>query len=228
MNKIVVTTSITGGYDPLFDPIVVPPGVDFVCFTDTPDVYSKRKVWQIRKITEPDRDPVRTARKYKILLHRYLPEYEYSIRIDGNYIWKGADATLGLKMYLQDVNAAFYKHPQRHCVYSEGNYCMRARKDDAVIIQKHLAQYHKEGYPKAAGLLATGMIWRKHNEPDMVSFQNEWWRHVRLGSRRDQISLKRVLDKLSVKHFVIVDRSVRNNEFVNFSNIHRLRKEVTQ
>jgi len=35
MNKIVCYTAITGNYDRLLDPLVVPSNIDFICFTDS-------------------------------------------------------------------------------------------------------------------------------------------------------------------------------------------------
>ena len=48
MNKKVVYTCITGGYDNLIDPSYVTEGYDYVCFTDNLEL--KSKVWEIRPL----------------------------------------------------------------------------------------------------------------------------------------------------------------------------------
>ena len=78
--------AIIGGYDTLNEPLVKPDGVDFVCFTDR-DMESE--TWEIRKVTPLYEDNTRTARKYKVLPHRWFSDYDVSIWLDGNKIIQG-------------------------------------------------------------------------------------------------------------------------------------------
>ena len=80
--RVVVYTAIIGGYDTLNEPLVKPDGVDFVCFTDR---EMESETWEIRKVTPLYDDNTRTARKYKVLPHRWFPEYDYAIWQDGNF-----------------------------------------------------------------------------------------------------------------------------------------------
>ena len=80
--KIAIYTSIFGGYDNLHEDQIQMDGVDYICFTDS-DI--KSDVWNIVKSTPIYNDPNRNAKKYKILPHRYLSEYDYSVWIDGNF-----------------------------------------------------------------------------------------------------------------------------------------------
>ena len=84
MNKIVIYTAIFGGKDKLLEPEFVPEGCDFVCFTDTTNL--KSSIWQIRQEKASSDDPVRSAKLFKILPHRFLGEYEYSVWVDGNIL----------------------------------------------------------------------------------------------------------------------------------------------
>src|ERR1043165_9105378 len=86
MPKTVVYTAIYGGKDVLIEPAVVPPDCDFVCFTDS-DLHSK--TWNIRNVPASSTDPVRSAKVFKVLPHRYFPEYDYSVWIDGNILLRG-------------------------------------------------------------------------------------------------------------------------------------------
>ena len=66
--RIVVYTSIFGGYDNLIDDQLQMEGVDYICFTDR-DI--KSDTWDVRKSTAVYSDPTRNARKYKVLPHRW-------------------------------------------------------------------------------------------------------------------------------------------------------------
>jgi hypothetical protein len=73
--KKILYTTIFGGYDDITTP-KLPRDWDWKCFTEKNSIplYS---------------DNTRNAKKFKILPHRYLQDYEYSIFIDGNYVaWK--------------------------------------------------------------------------------------------------------------------------------------------
>ena len=41
MNRFVVYTAIFNNYDWLKDPVVVPKGIDFICYTDSDKVYEE-------------------------------------------------------------------------------------------------------------------------------------------------------------------------------------------
>ena len=81
MNNKVIYTTIFGGYDNLVEPYFVPDGWDFVCFTDD-DIESD--VWKMVKVKTFYDDNTRNAKQFKVLPHRHLSEYDYSIFIDGN------------------------------------------------------------------------------------------------------------------------------------------------
>jgi len=70
-------------------------------------------------------DNTRNAKRFKILPHRYLQDYEYSIFIDGNMKVIGNIDEL-VDKYLSDSNVAFFSHSQnkldpRNCIYDEYN-----------------------------------------------------------------------------------------------------------
>ena len=79
--RIAIYTSIFGGYDDLIDDQFQMDGVDYICFTDR-DI--KSKTWKVVKSTPIYNDSNRNAKKYKVLPHRYLKDYDWSIWVDGN------------------------------------------------------------------------------------------------------------------------------------------------
>ena len=81
--RIAVYTSIFGKYDILHENQFQMDGVDYLCFTDE---NLQSDTWDIIKSTPIYDDPNRNAKKYKILPHRYLKNYDYSVWIDGNIL----------------------------------------------------------------------------------------------------------------------------------------------
>ena len=231
--KKVIYTSIFGGYDILKDPIFLPKGYDFVAFTD---IDLESSVWEIRKKPTIYTDNTRNAKKYKILPHRFLSNYDISIYIDGNYVIKN-DVNELVEQFLQNTNASFYDHNQqplydkRNCIYQEaeaifnfGNINMKKNpqkgflnfKDDPRVIEKQIKKYHSEGYPSNNGLINGGIILRKHNENDCIKVMENWWEEIKYNSKRDQLSFNYVAWKNNF-NFSYLEGHDRTNYYFNFS-----------
>lgn len=83
--KICVYTCITGSYDNLKEPIATEPNIDYVLFTDNISMFEREKIWRVKSIPEElsHLDKVRQQRLIKILSHKFLPEYDLVLWIDG-------------------------------------------------------------------------------------------------------------------------------------------------
>ena len=222
MNKKVIYTTIFGGYDELTEPHFVPDGWDFICFTDT-DLKSKN--WKIVKTTPFYNDNTRNAKQYKVLPHRHLSDYEYSIFIDGNMTIRNNPDEL-ISNYLSNSNVAFFDHNKnlldpRDCIYKEaeiifefgrrnGNY-----KDNPELIKSQMEKYISEGYPKDNGLITGMIIIRKHNEKDCVKVMEDWWTEIKYHSRRDQLSFNYVAWKNNTNFNYLPGDSRDNKWFVS-------------
>lgn len=197
-NKIVVYTAILGDYDNLKNEEVKIPGCDFICFTD--DHNLKSNLFNILLCKRMYSDPTRDNRLYKILPHKFLKNYEYSLYIDGSVLVKTKNIIGLVKKYLKYSNLAVFSHPERDCIYDEAVACIKAKKDDKCIIEKQMGKYKKERYPKHNGLTENTVILRRHNAPDVVSFSEEWWKEVNDFSKRDQLSFNYVVWKNSFNY----------------------------
>lgn len=229
-NNKVIYTAIIGGYDVLVEPTFKPEGWDFVCFSDR-DLKSDN--WDIRYTPALYSDNTRTARKHKLLTHRYLPEYEYSFWIDGNIRVVG-DVN-ELLPNIDDCNYATYNHNQnaldpRDCIYEEarvilefgeinmgktpekgmGNY-----KDNPDLIKKQMGIFRNDGYPKNNGLVVQMEVLRKHNEDDIVHSMENHWKFLKYNSKREQLSFNYIAWKDNLKFNYIDGDSRHNNHFVN-------------
>lgn len=94
-----VYTALFGGYEEfLWQPIAGESDLDFICFTDDPELESD--TWRIEVVEPPLRsDPARSCRFPKLCAHRFLDEYDSSLDIDNSVMLRRPrdhrDAALG-------------------------------------------------------------------------------------------------------------------------------------
>ena len=209
--KGVVYTAITGGYDTVKEPKVVNPNWDYILFTDNPEI--KSDIWQVRLIdNEENLDSTRLARKVKIMGHKYLEEYDYSIWIDGKLEIRG-----DLEKYVMENRKTepilCFSHYVNDCIYQELDLCTELKKDDVELMNKQIDKYKKEGYPEHNGLVETGLLVREIHNTDVKKVMETWWNEVKNHSKRDQLSFNYAL----WKNDVIYDTSeifIYLNEYV--------------
>jgi glycosyltransferase involved in cell wall biosynthesis len=195
MARQAVYTVITRGYDTLKEPTVVTPGWDYVCFTDDPTLTSR--VWEIRRFPT-EADPVRAARRRKILPQEFMPEYDLTVWVDG-HLGIACDLSELVKRFHKDTLLTVMSHPDRECVYDEADACKEQKKDDPAVIDRQIASIRAAGYPAKNGMVATGMLIRDNRNPDLRKMAFEWWNMVAEGSRRDQLSFNYVAWKASIR-----------------------------
>ena len=206
--KKVIFTCITGGYDPIVDPIKKIDGYDYVLFTDNVNVYST--VWQIRPIPEEllELSKTKQQRCVKICPHKYLPEYDMSVWADGN-LKLNFEIDKFINSFVDDTHNVFVKtHPARKCAYREKVACAQMRKDDDAIMTKQMEIYKKEGFPENFGLSETNFMVRFHNEKDCITLMDAWAEEVKKHSKRDQLSFNYCVwkTKTNIKYF----KSIKN------------------
>ena len=183
--KVVVYTAVTGDYDEPIIPSYVNEDFDYICFTDNPRL--KSDFWTIRLMQEENTDNIRMVRKYKILPHKYLSEYDYSIWIDTNF-----EITADLKDYIHrysnDNKLLAIRHEFRDCLYEEADACINSNKDSQDTITKQMDKYKLEGYPEHYGLIASGILFRNHHDEEVINVMQDWYSQLEQYSYRDQLS----------------------------------------
>lgn len=208
---IVVYTAIYGNKDTLKEPEVKLEGCKLVCFTD--DKHLKSKSFDIRVYPSIDSDPTRSAKIFKILPHWFFPDYEYSLWIDGSVIIKRGDIRALVDRYLREHNIAFFAHPDRACIYEEAETCIALQCDQTAAIRQQMEQYRSEGYPPHNGLVATGIVLRRHSSPCVIRADEDWWAQILRFSRRDQLSFNYVAWKNDLRYATIEGRFWDNDYF---------------
>lgn len=211
--KNVIYTAITGNYDKLQDPVHKSGKCDYYCFTDNP--LLKSTTWNIILLGEIFADPARQARWVKIMPHLFFEHYEHSVWVDGNIRIIG-DMDVFIEKYGKGFPSAFYKHSLRNCIYKEADACILLKKDQKDVILKQVSLYKQAGYPKNNGLIESGVILRRHNDPIVIRTMTAWWRQIISYSKRDQISFNYVAWKTKAP-FTVIDDYIRDNEFFKWS-----------
>ena len=217
MSSNVVYTSIFDKYDEI-QKQNLPDGWDWQCFSEE----NSLPIYE---------DNNRNAKRFKVLPHRYLQDYEYSIFIDGNMTVRGNIDEL-IEKYLSDANVAFFSHNEnnldaRNSAYDEAqtifdlgeknikrspergilNY-----KDNPFVIQKQMERYRMLRYPANDGLITGMVILRRHNEKDCIETMENWWTEIKYNSKRDQLSFNYCAWKNDLK-FNYMDGDSRDNEY---------------
>lgn len=132
-------------------------------------------------------DKVRLARKVKILGHEYLPEYDYSIWVDGKIQIVG-NVEEYIKKYRKKEPMLCFGHYINDCIYDEKELCLKVKKDTPEIMEKQMDKYRKEGYPKKNGLIDSCVLVRDWRSDKLKKVMNIWWNEVKMYSCRDQLS----------------------------------------
>lgn len=194
----VVYTAIFGGKDNLLKPKYIPSNFDLLCYTDG---SIKSNIWKVIKQEPIDKDPVRSAKIFKILPHKYLNDYKYSVWADGNLRLIGNINYL-VDNYLNKSSFAAFDHAnlpdKRDCIYDEAKAIFAMdknkgiRKDDPKIIKAQIDKYRSEGYPVHNGLISGMILVRKHLDSKNIKVMEDWWVEIKNHSRRDQISFNYV------------------------------------
>lgn len=205
-DRLVVYTALFGDYDELIDPPEMFSGCDFVCFTD--QAHLKSDAWEVRFIKDSDLPPNMMNRKYKILPHYFLSEYEFSLYVDANVEVKKNPSDLLVK-YVDDHLFYVPKHPRRNCLYSEAIACSVVGKANKTLVDQQVRYYLNNKFPKKFGLSENNVLLRRHNDPIVIDVMEDWWGILNEFAPRDQLSLSYVLWKKNLR-YKFMDESARN------------------
>ncbi|MBD5473706.1 MAG: DUF616 domain-containing protein [Lachnospiraceae bacterium] len=212
--KGVIYTVITGGYDALVEPEYIDKDFDYICFTDDENLTSD--LWSVQYIENIEGlDSARLSRKYKILCHEFLKEYDFSIYVDGKVQIIG-DLKRYLEMYSRGSSMLCFPHFLRECAYEEAKVCAAIGKDVPDVIEKQMKGYLQEGYPVDNGLIDGACLVRLHHDHVLQEVMTCWWNEVKNKSRRDQLSFGYACWKNDF-HYDLSDLYTYKNDFLRKS-----------
>lgn len=191
MKKVAVYTCLVGNYDSLKQPEVVNEQYDYICFSN--DIKETNSgVWEIRKIPFACEDKRRLSRYAKLLPHKVLPDYEYSLYMDANLQITGEGIYDCVKMCVESESLIWqveHLAPPMDCLYEDIKEAYAQGRVAFVDAWKQLKHLQKEGFPRHYGMFENNLILRRHNNPLVMKISEEWWDEYMNYSQRDQFSL---------------------------------------
>ena len=223
-NKKVIYTCITGGYDSIIEPTYVTADFDYICFTDNTSI--KSNVWEIRPLPKETEglSQVKQQRFVKINPHLFLSEYDLSIWVDGNV---GIESNLNeflRKTLKDDISVYVPKHPSRDCIYKEARVVIAMGKDKAINVNPQVERYKQEGFPKSYGLLQSNIMLRKHNNEDCIRLMEDWFKEIKNGSHRDQLSFNYACWKNKDIKISYLEKNIYNSTWFHWYMSHSKKK----
>jgi len=186
-SNIVVYTAIFNDYDVLMEPEVKSQNVDYICFTDSKSTV--KGIWETIMINECGLSPKLMSGKIKTLPHRFFPDYDYSVWVDGN-VQIQYDVCELVNKYLSGADLAVPCHPRRNCIYDEAEVCIDKNIVDPDKVRTQMDRYRTEGFPEHFGLSETRLLFRNHNEKQIIRMMETWWEEYQHGGERDQLSFE--------------------------------------
>lgn len=228
--EFVVYTVLTGHKEELQNPFPKnSSGYERICFTDNPNL--KSDYWTIVLMDDQHLDSVREYNRYKLLPHRFLPDFDWSLYFDNTVYLKTEPLIIWEKYSHSKSSFICFKHPWRDCLYQEGEAVIAVGYDDEARIREQLEFYQQKGFPSHSGLIATTMLLRNHNHPKLIEMQEIWFNHVLRFSKRNQISYPFVAwqKNFQCDYF---DGSLIDNDLMDWQvpkqTIHRLPRDFKE
>jgi hypothetical protein len=182
-----VYTALMGQYEQLNEqPVAAGTDVEFVCFTDDPELTSDS--WDVRLV--PPRfplDSIRSARFIKVLGAELLPEYDEVLWIDNSVVLRKTPDEL-LDSWLRDRDIAVPSHSFRASVIGEFDAVVASGYDEPSRVYEQLIHYSTlEPDVLRETPYWTALIARRRS-PEVDRAMHLWWDHLLRYSRRDQLS----------------------------------------
>jgi hypothetical protein len=200
MNKICVYTANINNYNehPRWPDI---PGIDFVTFNQAPN---------------PGETPRMASKRYKMLPHVYLPEYEQTIWVDTTVRIISPTFVEEALACIEFTGMALWKHPDRDCLYQEAAVSIGMPKYAHEPLLHQAAAYHDAGMPAHWGLWAAGIMARRNDDSTVRALMGSWWAEILQWGIQDQVSLPYCLWKSGWRPAEFPD-GLYNNRWVGIS-----------
>lgn len=207
--RTAVYTCIIGGYDELLQPRVPDPEFDYICFVGKGEKTADRVgVWQIREFDCGPGDPSLRSRYPKMHPHELLPGYDASLWIDGNI--EVLDESLWRAVRIKESAGVKYSgvaHPSRTDVFQEARMCFNMHYISLFRLLRVWVWQYLQGMRRGSALMENNIIFRLHNDPDIVALDLMWWKCLTSVARRDQLSLMPCLRRCGIPRDYLLPRA---------------------
>ncbi|MEI4487863.1 glycosyltransferase domain-containing protein [Frigidibacter sp. MR17.14] len=210
--RVAIYTTLFGPFEDLPPVMSHDPNLSFLCFTDQ-DISPAG--WTVIKCEPLADDGNLSAKRYKVRPHLYLSEFDASMFVDANTVlWGRIEAFV--RKWLLHEDFVMWRHPERGTIAEEAWAVVRMGKIGLEAPIAQVTAYEDEGLGFRCGLFEASFIWRRHNTPRMIAFADAWWHEITTRTKRDQLSLPYVAEKLDTLPKVLpscLGTSRRNHYF---------------
>ena len=217
----IIYTVITGSYDSIKQPLVVEEGIEYILFTNNPEIKDAG-VWKVVQIpseqlqgrTERENN-ILLSRRVKMLPHKYLTEgAEWSIYIDADMLIKESLTEL-LKDLHEDTFFAACRHSYCGSVREEIEDLVAKGMVDATQIENQWQRYAEWGFEDDMGISENGLLIRRHRDTRVIQLMELWWEEYQKGCLRDQVSFMPCLYRTGfMPYFQFIEKNIRANEYL--------------
>lgn len=213
---VAVYRCITGGYDVPVDDRVVHPEYDYILFTDNPDLSLKgyQTVLIPHELISEYKGGL-LNRYYKLLCHRVLSEYEYSIYLDGNVRIHDGLPSLVAKFVASGSDLGLFDHNRYRSLEQELQACVMVGKASAASILKERVFMEQHCVDMTQLISDNSILVRSHE--GIGNAMDAWFSHTCDYSGRDQISLSAILHRFPLRVFRF---GFAQRKFNTFFSVH--------
>jgi hypothetical protein len=186
-----------GRYEQLNEqPIATETDVEFICFTDDPELTSES--WTIR-VVDPrfPLDSIRSARYLKMLGPTLLPDYDETLWID-NSVRLLASPDRILDSWLAEADIAIPRHSFRASVMGEFDAVATDGYDDPSRVYEQLIHYSTLRPDALAETPLWTALLARRKTPAVDAAMRLWFDHILRYSRRDQLSINFIVGSLGL------------------------------
>lgn len=191
----VVSANFNINGEPLEKPRINNPleGWDYFLFSNIDEITNEEAYngWKVIKKDLIDNNPLYTAKYYKWLIHKELPQYDTAVYVD-SYMEPNANKPWST---LDKKNINLKPHKKRNCVYKEFKYIVRFARDTQENMNKIKNFLKEEGFPEDFGLWENNVFLRPLKNNKVNKICEELYDLMKIYSYRDQTLLSYILWK---------------------------------
>lgn len=196
--RLAIYTAVYGGYDTLPAAVEQDVDVDWICFTDDPELQVDG--WRVELAQGRYEHPRMSAKWFKARPDLALPGYRWTIWIDAN-MQVDSPAFAREARALAPSGLGVFRHPQRSCIYREARASARTapgKYTDQPLLEQ-VESYRAEGFPARSGLFALGTIARDRDVQQVRDLGAMWLHECERWSYQDQLSFPVVAWRLGLR-----------------------------
>lgn len=226
--KFAVYKVVLNDYDFVLPPSVTDDDLDYILFTDKPDMHIKG--WQTVNIESDllDIPCFKVNRYYKFFPYKVLEKYDASLYIDGNIHIKGSIKKLVEDFVASHALIGLVNHPKRNTVNEEVEACVTSGKVDSKLIYDEYKKYLSDGFQDQISLTENSVILRWHKDSRLKKAMEFWWDCFQYSAGRDQISFPYVREKYQLSERIYNCNPNKLNDYFEWypHKQHKLRADL--